>query len=125
MIVDEMVVRLVVVVVIGLAALALSVVARRGIAVRRTGFAPRGLATGIHLFSSKSCSSCERARAVLAASGHPFEEHSYETASELHIDNGIERVPAIAWVPGSGTDRPAWIASGVPTGRTLQRWLGP
>lgn len=110
---------------IGLIAIVFSILARRGVAVRRTAFEPKGLAEGIHLFSSRSCASCERVRAVLVASGREFEEHSYETEDGLHIENGIERVPAIAWVPHSATGRPGWIASGVPSARILERWLGP
>lgn len=113
------------VIAIGLIAVVFSIVARRGVAVRRTAFEPKGLAEGIHLFSSESCASCERARAVLVASGHAFEEHAYETEDALHIDNGIERVPAIAWVPASATGRSGWLAAGVPSARTLRRWLGP
>ncbi len=122
---DDAVLRLLIVGAVGLVAGVSSVAARRGVAVRRSSLDPVGLDTGIHLFSSNSCASCDRARAVLIASGRTFEEHEYETASELHVDNGIDRVPAIAWVSASDSSRSAWIAMGVPSRRALDRWLGP
>lgn len=55
--------------------------------------------------------------------GVAFSEHSYESDASLLETNGIDRVPTVAWVPTAG--RRGWLAEGVPTERTLVRWLGP
>ena len=120
---DELAVRLIVVVGIGGIATISAFAARRGRAWRRRSFECRGLEPGIHLFSSESCASCLRARSVVEAAGISFEEHFYESEAELLEANGIDRVPTVAWVPANGDA--GWLAEGIPTGRVLARWMGP
>ena len=100
-----------------------AMLARRGRAWRRRVFEPSDLGPGIHLFSSESCSSCARARSVIEESGLSFAEHTYEEQAGLLEENGITRVPTVAWVPADGGD--GWAAEGVPTARSLARWVGP
>jgi hypothetical protein len=121
--VGDLLLRLVVAVGIAAVAVAFAASARRGRALRRRPFDPNGLESGLHFFSSLTCSSCERARAVLVASSRPFTEHSFESNDTMLRDNRIERVPAVAYVSADG--RTAWIAEGVPSVGALDRWLGP
>lgn len=120
---DEIALRLVVAVGIGAAAAIAAVVSRRGRAWRRRPFDPRGLGPGIHLFSSRDCRSCRKARSVIEAAGLAFEEHTYESEAELLDNNGVDRVPTIARVAATGER--GWIAEGIPTRRSLVRWMGP
>ena len=78
---------------------------------------------GIHLFSSEGCPSCGRARSVIERTGLSFSEHTYEAEARLLEDIGISRVPTVAWVPVGGGA--GWVAEGVPTERSLARWVGP
>lgn len=120
---DEFVVRLLVVAAIACAAAIAAFLSRRGRAWRRRQFEPMGLEPGIHLFSSETCRSCARARAVIEQAGLSFFEHTYEADAQLLDSNGIERVPTVAWVPPSG--RHGWIAEGIPSERMLTRRVGP
>lgn len=120
---DELALRLLVVTVIGALAVLMAFMSRRGRSLRRRTFEPRGIGPGLHLFTSASCSSCDRARAALAESGRSFTEHSYERNAQVLEENRIERVPAVAHVPDG--DGSAWLAEGVPSVRSLARWLGP
>lgn len=122
---EDLLVRLLVVGSVAAAALGSAWVVRSGATVRRSPFKSIGLNDGVHLFSASACQSCGRARAMLLASGRAFEEHVFESEQECHAANGIDRVPAIAWVPGPESSQEAWIAMGVPSARTLNRWLGP
>lgn len=65
------------------------------------------LVPGLYLFSSSTCSTCERARTRLReALGHSgFEEFSWETDSEVFIDLGIDSVPAVLVVDHGGRAR--------------------
>lgn len=108
---------------IAVAASAAAMLARRGRAWRRRVFEHSDLGPGVHLFSSESCSSCARARSVIEGAGLPFAEHTYEEQARLLEDNGITRVPTVAWVPDGGGE--GWAAEGVPTARALARWVGP
>lgn len=122
---DDLLVRLLVVGAVAAVAGGIAWTVRSGVALRRSSFAPVGLSQGIHFFSASSCVSCSRARTTLISAGHTFEEHVFETERECHSANGIDRVPAIAWVPGVDTSREPWIAMGVPSSHALDRWLGP
>lgn len=120
---DEVAVRLVVVAGIAGAASVAAMLARRGRAWRRRVFEPSDLRPGVHLFSSEGCSSCARARASIEEAGLSFFEHTYEQEAELLDENGITRVPTVAWVPVDGGA--GWAAEGIPSTRALVRWLGP
>ena len=120
---DDFVVRLAMAAAIAGAAAAAAVVSRRGRAWRRRPFVSTDLEQGIHLFSSESCGSCMRARSAIERTGLPFSEHTYESEAPLLQRHGIDRVPAVAWVPPGG--RPGWVVEGVPSERTLVRWVGP
>ena len=62
-------------------------------------------------------------RRMFEGAGLPFAEHTYEEQARLLEDNGITRVPTVAWVPDGGGE--GWAAEGVPTARALARWVGP
>ena len=118
-------VRLLVVAAVAAVAGGIAWTVRSGVAVRRSSFSPVGLSEGVHFFSASSCASCARARSALTSVGLSFEEHVFETERQCHLGNGIDRVPAIAWVPGIDSSHEPWIASGVPSSKSLARWLGP
>ena len=120
---EDLAVRLIVAVGIAASATGVALASRSGRARRRRPFRSTGLAPGIHLFSSETCPSCERARSILVGSGLSFVEHSYESDAAVLETNGIERVPTVAWVPDGGL--PGWLDEGVPTERALVRWVGP
>jgi hypothetical protein len=120
---DDLVMRLIVAGgIAGIASVA-AIVSRRGRAWRRRPFESTGLEPGIHLFSSESCGSCHRARSVIERTGLSFSEHTYESAARVLEENRIDRVPSVAWVPSAGGS--GWVAEGIPTERTLVRWVGP
>ena len=56
---------------------------------------------------------------MIEESGLSFAEHTYEEQAGLLEENGITRVPTVAWVPADGGD--GWAAEGVPTARSLDR----
>ncbi len=122
---DDFIVRLLVVGAVAAVSGGVAWTVRSGVTVRRSSFSPVGLNEGIHFFSASSCESCGRARSALTSVGVNFEEHVFETERERHSDNGIDRVPAIAWVPGADSSLDPWIALGVPSLKSLVRWLGP
>lgn len=122
---DDLLVRLLVVGAVVLAASGGAWIVRSGVALRRSPFSPENLKDGVHLFSASSCASCARARARLISSGRTFEDHVFESERDCHAANGIDRVPAIAWVPGDDSGQEPWIAMGVPSAQALNRWLGP
>lgn len=123
MTVDEVAVRLLVVVGIGGVATLSAFLARRGRAWRRRSFESLGLEPGFHLFSSENCGSCRRARSVIEAAGVSYQEHSFESEARLLEANGIDRVPTVAWVPSNADS--GWLAEGIPTERAIARWMGP
>lgn len=120
---EEIWVRLVVAGGIAVVAATAAILARRGRAWRRRTFHPIDLQPGVHLFTSDGCSSCARARSELEGAGLPFVEHTHEEESGLLRSNGVSSVPTVAWVPAEGGA--GWVAEGVPTVRTLVRWMGP
>lgn len=114
--------RLLVVVAVVAAAVVAAAVGRRGGARRRRRAALPGLAPGVYLFTSATCSTCPAARteltAALGAGG--FEEIAYETRPDDFARCGVERVPVLAVVgPGGG----GWRADGVVPARRLRRWI--
>ena len=120
---DDFVVRLIVAAGIAGAASIAAIVMRRGRAWRRRSFESVDLEPGLHLFTSEGCESCRRARSVVEQTGLSFSEHTYESEAPLLEQHGIDRVPTVSWVPGSG--QAGWVAEGIPTGRALRRWVGP
>lgn len=120
---DEFVVRLIVAAGIAGAAAIAAIVMRRGRAWRRRSFESVDLEPGLHLFSSESCGSCRRARSMIERTGLSFSEHTYESEAVLLEKHGIDRVPSVVWVPAGG--QAGWVAEGIPTERSLLRWVGP
>jgi hypothetical protein len=120
---DEFVVRLIVAAAIAGLAAVVAAVSRRGRAWRRRPFVSPDLEPGIHLFSSENCASCSRARSAIERTGLPFSEHTYESEASLLEKHDIDRVPTVAWISPGG--RAGWVAEGVPSERTLVRWVGP
>lgn len=120
---DDLALRVIIALVVGVTAVAVGFALRGGKALRRKPFRARGLEPGLHFFSSSTCSSCERVRSLLVDSGFPFVEHGYEQAGATMQENQIDRVPSVAFVSDAGVD--GWIAEGVPSAASLRRWLGP
>lgn len=115
-------VRLAVVAVVVLVALAWAALRRRGAAWRRRAVEMPGLGSGVYLFTSETCSSCPAARDSLtvALGSHGFEEITYEEQPELFDRLSITRVPTVAQVRSDGR---AWAAQGVLTPRRARRWV--
>lgn len=78
-----------------------------------------GLAAGTYLFSSAGCQSCQPVRARLQASGHPFEELSWEEHPEVYARLSIDAVPSTLVVDASGRGR--WYRGTAPMPRSARR----
>lgn len=119
---DDLTWRLLVVALIGVAAVALGVVSNRGRAWVRHHRPTRGLDPALYLLSSEGCSTCALARSRLAAAGVGFVEVGFETRPALFARFDVDRVPAIVAV----AETSEWVAFGVPSAAALRRWLpGP
>jgi hypothetical protein len=94
---------LIVVAVLGLAALAGLIISRKE---RRTPYRARqvSIAPGIYLFTSSSCAGCDPARRFLVDAVGPdgFVEVRWEDVPERFTETGIEEVPATLVVTSSG-----------------------
>lgn len=119
---DDLTWRLLVVGLIGAAAVALGVVSNRGRAWVRHHRPGRGLDQALYLLSSEGCSTCALARSRLVAAGIGFVEVVFEMQPEFFARFDVDRVPAIVAV----SDTAEWVAFGVPSAAALRRWLtGP
>jgi hypothetical protein len=111
-------------VVIGVLAVAigLALIARRGIALRRTPISlPPGLRTPA-LFTSETCATCGRMRRMLD-SLHlaDLTEIVWEHEPAVFEAAGIRRVPVFVWSDEEGV---TWRVDGVASVSRLERWLG-
>jgi hypothetical protein len=91
---------------------------------RRVGSEPlahTALEPGVYLFTSGTCSSCEPARAVVAAKYHTYQEIRWEEGTVEFSRHGIGRVPTLIVVHRDGTGL-RW--EGVPRAAELPAW-GP
>ncbi len=113
--------RALVVVVVGVSALVIGVLWRRGRAWIRHRRPLPGLEDGVYLFTSGTCGSCSAVRARLHSAGVTHTEITFELDPERFDTLGISKVPAIARV--TGTD--SWLAFGDPGAGAIHRWLGP
>lgn len=114
---DDLVLRLGLVLGAVLLALGTAMFLRRGSAVRRHRIQLDGLPAGLYLFTSRTCSTCQRMRDRL--SGWAVVEIDYEAGGGT-FPATVKRVPAVAAIADDGA---GWIAYGaVSTGR-LHRWL--
>lgn len=119
---DDLTWRLLIVGLIGAAAVALGVVANRGRAWVRHHRTSRGLDPAVYLLTSEGCGSCALARSRLVAARIGFVEVGYEARPELFTTFGVDRVPAIVAVSRTVE----WVAYGVPSSAAVRRWLpGP
>lgn len=88
-------------------------VLRSGRLARRRRLRLPGLGPGVILFSGSGCASCDRVRAGLRSLGV---EHAEIGADDPRFPPGIDRVPTVASLDGTG----AGVAiSGVPSARRL------
>lgn len=68
---------------------------------------PGDLGPGVYLFTSSSCPTCEtaRRRVVAAVGDGGFEELAWESHPDVFADLGVDVVPALVVVKGSGRAR--------------------
>lgn len=120
---DEIWLRLLVVGAVAGAALTWARLGRSTTARRRRSSTFPGLGPGVVVFTSRSCSTCDRARSVLDRMQVPYREIEFESQPEIFTRLRVSRVPTVGEVR---TDGSGWVAAGVPTERRLRRWLrGP
>lgn len=117
---DDIVLRLLVVLAVGVVSIGFALFARRGTGLLRRSVELPGLGPGLVLFSSSTCASCARMRERLQA-WPDVVEVTYETAG-ADFPSQIDRVPAVALVDAVGR---GWVAYGVVSERRLRRWVGP
>ena len=79
---------------------------------------PGELPAGVILFTSTDCDRCANARAVLQKAGIAYREVTWEIESDRFERYGVQGVPLVARVDGSG--RQLHLAAGVPTRRTVR-----
>lgn len=116
---DDLVVRAVIVAAVGLAALVVALVARRGVAVVRRRVSLTRYGPGIYLFTSATCVSCAAMRAALADRSDVVEVSYEEAGPEFPPE--VSRVPAVAVLDERGD---GWMAFGMVGRARLDRWLG-
>ncbi len=120
---DDVLVRLALVAVVGLAALGAAHLSRRSGQPRHPPVDLSGtdLPGGVVLFTSTDCSSCDEARAVLRGAGIEFREVTWELEASVAERAGVGGVPLAVFRDASG----ATVAqlAGVPRRAALQRAL--
>lgn len=120
---DDLWFRLVVVALVGVAAIGWARLSRTGAALRRRSATFPGVRPGVVLFTSESCSTCRRARTLLDRMGVEHREVDFGSHPEIFTRLRITKVPTIAAVRPGGE---GWMAAGVPSEWRLRRWLrGP
>lgn len=115
---DDLVIRVTVIVVVGLAAVVTAMISRRGVSLRRRPVTLSGHGPGLVFFSSATCSSCAEMRARLG-DWPDVTEISYESAGDA-FPTEIDRVPAVALLAADGT---GWVAFGLVSHSRLARWI--
>lgn len=115
---DEVVVRLVVVAAVGITAIGVALLARRGTGLIRRSIDIEGHGPGLVFFSSSTCASCARMRERLRA-WPDVAEVTYETAGS-DFPRAIDRVPAVALLDDEGH---GWVAYGVVSEARLRKWI--
>lgn len=118
---DDVVLRFVIVVALGLAAAMAAVTARRTAQPVHPELDLSGsdLPLGVVLFTSTDCDNCREARAALQAAGVDFREVTWELEGRSMDSIGIEAVPLAIFRRSDGATV-AQIA-GVPRPRALRR----
>ncbi len=120
---DDVLVRLALVAVVGLVAVGAAWLARRsGQPLHpRVELGGTDLPTGVVLFTSTDCRSCDEARAVLQEAGIEFREVTWELEGSLADGVGVSGVPLAVFRDPSG----ATVAqlAGVPRRAALRRAL--
>lgn len=122
--------RVLIVVIVGLMALAVAWLARRGAVVRRRGYLGPPQPSSVTLFASDTCVSCTLVGDRLDDLGVVHERVTWERASQRFRDAHVDKVPTIVVresepSESSGHQFSMWMAQGVPTGGQLRRWLRP
>ncbi len=121
---DEVAVRLVVVVAVVAGALGLARLSRpwQDAAHPRLQIAPGELPAGVVLFTSTDCDQCANARAALQRAGIDYREVTWEIESDRFERYGVQGVPLVAQLDAAG--KQLYLAAGVPTRRTLRALRG-
>ena len=117
---DEVAIRLVVVVAVVAGALGLSRLSRPWQDAAHPGLQipPGELPAGAVLFTSTDCDQCANARAALQRAGISYREVTWEIESDRFERYGVQGVPLVVQLDASGTQ--LYLAAGVPTRRTLR-----
>lgn len=116
---EDLLLRLIVVAAVGIAAVGVALVARRGTGLIRRSIEIPGFGPGLVFFSSSSCASCGRMRDRLQA-WPDVAEITYEAAGR-DFPSEIDRVPALALLDAAGR---GWVVYGVVSVERLRRWVG-
>ncbi|GIU92188.1 MAG: hypothetical protein KatS3mg011_1094 [Acidimicrobiia bacterium] len=117
--IDDLVWRLVLVAVVGVAAAGLGWWSRRGVVLwRRRRYVP--LEPGLYLFVSAGCPPCRVMQDRLETLGVDFQLVAYEERPDWFRTHRIDRVPALI---GVGSDGRAWGSEGIPPMWLLRRWV--
>lgn len=117
---DDVAIRLVVVLAVVAGALGLSRLSRpwQDAAHPVLRIPPGELPAGVVLFTSTDCDQCADARAALQRAGISYREVTWEIESDRFQRYGVQGVPLLAQLDASG--RQLHLAAGVPTRRTLR-----
>lgn len=117
---DDAVVRVIVILVVVAAALGLAQWSRpwQDSAHPALTIPPGELPAGVVLFTSTDCDQCASARAALQAAGIQYREVTHEIESSRFERYGVQGVPLVAQIDESGSQ--SLLAAGIPTRRTLR-----
>lgn len=117
---DELAIRLVVVVAVVAGALGLSRLSRpwQDAAHPQLQIPSGDLPAGVVLFTSTVCDQCANARAALQGAGISYREVTWEIESDRFQRYGVQGVPLLVQLDASG--RQVYLAAGVPTRRALR-----
>ena len=120
---NDVVVRLIIVLVAVIAALGFARVSRsrRALSQPPVDVSGLGLESPVVAFTSKGCENCMQVMALLASVGAQVREVSFDLDPELFEAAGVEAVPLVVVVDRDGN--PVWQRGGKLTGRTVRRAL--
>jgi hypothetical protein len=117
---EDLTIRLIVVVAVVGAALALARFSRpwQDPAHPALKIPPGELPAGVVLFTSADCDQCAAARMALKKAGIEYREVTWELEAGRFERYGVQGVPLLARIDESG--RESYLAAGVPTRRSLR-----
>ena len=117
---DDLTIRLIIVVGVVGVALVLARLSRRwqDSAHPALQIPPGELAAGVILFTSTDCDQCAEARAALKKAGIEYREVTWELEPGRFERYGVQGVPLLARIDETG--RESFLAAGVPSRRSLR-----